>query len=66
MAVTFPKTTACMRAPMSITKTEKIFSVSVFAETFPNPTEVRDDRVKYNEVTYRDLIVGPNFFRVKF
>ena len=62
IAVTFPKTTACMSAPISIIKTEKIFSISVFAETFPNPTEVKEDRVKYNDVIYRLDIFGPSFF----
>lgn len=50
-AVTFPKTTACIKAPMSIITMEKIFSAFVLAETFPNPTLVRLDVVKYKAVT---------------
>lgn len=33
--------------PMSMVQMEKIFSASVLAETFPNPTLVRLLRVKY-------------------
>ena len=62
IAVTFPKTTACMSAPINMIKTENIFSISVFAETFPKPTEVKDERVKYNDVIYRLDIFGPSFF----
>lgn len=66
IAVTFPKTTACISAPINMTNTEKIFSVSVLADTFPKPTDVNDERVKYNDVVYRDRMVGPSFFLVKF
>ena len=31
-------------------KTEKTFSAFVFAATFPNPTEVSDEVVKYKAV----------------
>lgn len=48
--MTLPKTTACISAPISMTKTEKTFSVLVLAATFPNPTDVRDDVVKYKAV----------------
>lgn len=54
MAVTLPKTTACIKAPISIMKTEKTFSAFVFAATFPNPTDVRLDVVKYRAVIYAD------------
>lgn len=46
----FPKTTACIKAPISIMTTEKIFSAFVLAATFPKPTEVRLDVVKYRAV----------------
>lgn len=36
-----------------------IFSFSVFAETLPNPTDVRLLHVKYNAVKYLDPSVGP-------
>jgi hypothetical protein len=32
----------------------KIFSASVFGDTFPKPTDVRPVIVKYTEVMYRD------------
>lgn len=40
--------------PTSITHTVNIFSVSVFGATLPNPTEVREVKVKYRAVMYRD------------
>lgn len=54
MAVTLPNTTACIRAPINMMKTEKTFSVFVFAATFPNPTDVKEDVVKYSAVMYAD------------
>jgi hypothetical protein len=50
MAVTLPKTTACIRAPINMIKTEKTFSALVLAATFPKPTEVRLEVVKYKAV----------------
>lgn len=49
-AVTFPKTTACIKAPINIITMEKIFSAFVLAETFPKPTLVRLLVVKYKAV----------------
>ena len=46
IAVTFPKTTACISAPISIISTENIFSISVLALTLPKPTEVSEESVK--------------------
>ena len=46
IAVTFPKTTACISAPISIMSTENIFSISVLALTLPKPTEVSEESVK--------------------
>lgn len=40
--------------PTNITHIVKIFSVSVFGATLPNPTEVKDVNVKYSAVIYRD------------
>jgi hypothetical protein len=39
--------------PISIRRIEKIFSLSVFGATFPNPTEIRPVKQKYREVQYR-------------
>lgn len=36
--------------PINIVQIEKNFSENVFAETFPNPTEVKLLQVKYNAV----------------
>lgn len=36
--------------PINIVQMEKNFSENVFAETFPNPTEVKLLQVKYNAV----------------
>ena len=36
--------------PTSITQTVKIFSVSVLGATFPNPTDVKEVKVKYSAV----------------
>jgi hypothetical protein len=33
-----------------MTKIQNIFSVLVVGETFPNPTDVREENVKYKEV----------------
>lgn len=38
---------------------QNIFSVFVVGETLPNPTEVREENVKYKAVMYRDFIEGP-------
>jgi hypothetical protein len=56
MRTHFPKTTACIRAPISIITTENIFSAFVFAATFPKPTEVRLDVVKYKAVRYEEVM----------
>ena len=40
---------------------EKIFSLFVFAETFPNPTLVKLDKVKYKAVRYLVCVSGPLF-----
>ena len=45
--------------PINITQMEKIFSVLVFGETFPNPTLVRLLNVKYKAVMYFDCKSGP-------
>ena len=45
--------------PMSMTHIEKTFSELVFGETFPKPTDVKLENVKYNAVIYFDFIVGP-------
>lgn len=52
----FPKTTACMSAPISIITTEKIFSALVLAATLPKPTEVRLEVVKYKAVRYEEAM----------
>lgn len=44
---------------MIIIKTENNFSDSVAAETFPNPTPVIHDKVKYNAVKYLMPFPGP-------
>lgn len=54
MAVTLPKTTACIKAPINMMNTEKTFSVFVLAATFPNPTDVKDEVVKYRAVMYAE------------
>jgi hypothetical protein len=36
---------------------QKIFSINVFADTFPNPTDVKLVHVKYSAVTYASLCV---------
>ena len=38
--------------PTSIISTEQIFSLFVFGETLPKPTDVNDENVKYSAVTY--------------
>ena len=38
--------------PTSMIRTEHIFSLLVLGETFPNPTDVNDEKVKYSAVTY--------------
>ena len=45
--------------PISMTQMEKTFSEFVLGETFPKPTEVRLEKVKYNAVIYLDLMEGP-------
>lgn len=45
--------------PINITQMEKIFSVLVFGETFPNPTLVKLLNVKYKAVIYFDCKSGP-------
>jgi hypothetical protein len=35
------------------------FSVFVVGATLPKPTDVRDEKVKYRAVTYRERIDGP-------
>ena len=35
--------------------TEQIFSLFVFGETLPKPTDVSDEKVKYKAVTYLKL-----------
>lgn len=45
--------------PINITQIEKIFSVLVFGETFPNPTLVKLLNVKYKAVIYLDCKSGP-------
>ena len=39
--------------------TEHIFSLLVFGETLPKPTDVKDENVKYSAVTYRSINFGP-------
>ena len=39
-------------------RTEHIFSLLVFGETFPNPTDVNEEKVKYNAVTYLKIILS--------
>ena len=43
---------------MSMATIEKIFSVSVFGLTFPNPTLVRLVHVKYRALTYVLFVEG--------
>ena len=38
--------------------TEHIFSLFVFGETFPKPTDVNEEKVKYNAVTYLEIIMS--------
>ena len=38
--------------PTSMMRTEHIFSLFVFGLTLPNPTDVKDENVKYKAVTY--------------
>lgn len=45
--------------PISITQMENTFSELVLGLTFPNPTEVRLEKVKYRAVMYLDFRVGP-------
>ena len=45
--------------PINMIRIENIFSEFVFGDTFPNPTLVKLLNVKYNAVTYFDLIEGP-------
>ena len=47
------------KPPNHMTKIAKIFSETVFAETFPKPTVVKLLNVKYNAVRYRSVIDGP-------
>ena len=44
---------------MSMTQMEKIFSLLVFGEMFPNPTLVKLLNVKYKAVMYFDFNEGP-------
>lgn len=44
--------------PTSIMSTEHIFSLFVFGETFPKPTDVNEEKVKYNAVTYLEIIMS--------
>ena len=46
MAETFPKIDAYMREPINIIMTEQIFSLFVFGDTFPNRTDVKEEKVK--------------------
>lgn len=43
--------------PINIVMMLKIFSALVVADTLPNPTLVRLEHVKYNEVTYASEFV---------
>lgn len=45
--------------PVIIRKTENSFSASVAAATFPNPTPVMQDKVKYKAVRYLIPLLGP-------
>ena len=42
-----------------MTQMEKTFSEFVLGETFPKPTDVKLEKVKYNAVIYLDLMEGP-------
>lgn len=46
-----PNILAYMREPTSIIITENTFSIFVVGATLPNPTDVREENVKYNAVT---------------
>ena len=41
-------------------RTEHIFSLFVFGETLPKPTDVSEEKVKYNAVTYLKTILSHN------
>ena len=43
-------------------RTEHIFSLLVFGETFPNPTDVNEEKVKYSAVTYLKIILSHNLW----
>ena len=51
--------TSLYSPPISITTIAKVFSWFVLGATFPNPTLVKLVRVKYNEVRYLALRLGP-------
>ena len=46
-----------------MTMTENIFSLFVFGETFPKPTEVKDENVKYIAVIYLSFLRSKIFIK---
>ena len=51
--------TSLYSPPISMTTIAKVFSWFVLGATFPKPTLVKLVRVKYNEVRYLVLRLGP-------